>query len=147
MLKINSAKKTFLLITVFFLLLILIPTTTHAATSYVCKGGSIFDFFTDIRDTGESDATIYTDPYTLVSLISCAMEKITSFLLEIALGVSALIVAISGIRYTMSAGDPKKQQDAIRAINAAIIGFILLMLFMSLFNFVLTFFDVVSLTG
>ena len=73
--------------------------------------------------------------------IECLVAGIINFLLELAWIIAAIFVAISGIKYQMSAGNPAARTKAMASLNAAIIGFALVLCVFAALNFFLAFIE------
>ncbi len=73
--------------------------------------------------------------------IECLAAGIINFLLEIAWIIAAIYVAISGIKYQLSAGNPGARTKAMASLNTAIIGFVLILCVFALLNFFLSFIE------
>ncbi|MFA7308969.1 MAG: hypothetical protein WC045_02745 [Patescibacteria group bacterium] len=112
-------------------------------TKISCSSTDPFSVFKEL--TG--GATPITEVDKALNGIACLGLSLVNFLSEMAVLVAAIYITISGIKYQTSSGDPKKQQAAISALQAALIGFALSLSFVAIINYALNFIEFDTLTG
>jgi len=127
----NSQKKW--LLGIILLALIILPGRALAIADLgTCSYTT--DIFETIRGITNTAKAI-VDPSVIFTSAICILYGVMGLLLALGAITAAIFIAISGISYMTSAGNPTKQTNALKGLNTAIIGFALLITAYASFNF------------
>jgi hypothetical protein len=117
------------------------PVLANPNTNFenICQqsGGALFRIITT-RDV--------TDYRQMLGNIVCGVWDAANFFMYGEL-IIVLYMVYAGIMYMLAAGDPKKQQAAMKVLNTAIIGFVLVLIIISLIHFARSFLEFDAMTA
>jgi hypothetical protein len=125
---------------IFFLAIVLLPLFNSAKaagyTGFSCSStGNIFDTIATLKSSGENGIPV-TDPYAIFKLGGCIIAQLTTYILGLGGILSVIMIIVSGLRYMGSAGNPSAQQASVKSLNAAVVGFAIIICFWAIFNFI-----------
>ena len=90
----------------------------------------------NINVTGsESCAGLVGENFTVSLLINCYVNKIFTFLTEVAVAISVIMIIVSGFLFITSAGSPDKVKTANQALTGALIGLVIVLVSYSIVLF------------
>ena len=125
-----------ILLFLFALTVVFFPFATSAAGDFVCQNG-LLATIEYIRKSGAGGQNIVDSPYALFKLAGCILEQATNYIIMLGGVVAVIMIMVSGLRYMSSAGNPTNQQNAVKSLNASVVGLAILLCFWSVFNFML----------
>jgi len=136
--KLSQYTLKYILPLLFLLVIIFLPycNRAYAAGNFTCSG-NIFTTLQEVRDAGKGGANPITEPYAIFKVAGCILAQLTTYILSLGNIIAVIMIMISGLRYMGSAGNPTVQQGAMKSLNAAVIGFAIMIMFWSLFQFII----------